>query len=244
MCKLLPIARFFCYKSSWLDLYLDMCCFMSQKNLSRCFGIFFFSSFFSHYFSIQHFGLSVHSSDILWKDNSSKGKHFLTCNSSFMLALHSFEECVLLPTAQSFFVKFTHLLLYLCYTVFLNLFILLAFSSIHHCFVHDFQIELLYIFQSSILLKKTSSNFWLFHFVKLTSSHILKFPDLLLDSFYSIFLHLFISAFLFSSTFQIIVHNFQIELMFLLQSLIFLRVNIFCPLILLPSFCQVKIHKV
>ena len=117
-------------------------------------------------------------------------------------------------------------------------------SSIHHCFVHDIQIELLYIFQSSILLKKTSSNFWLFHFVKLTSSHILKFPDLLLDLFYSIFFHLFIFAFLFNSTFQFIVYNFQIELMFLLQSLIFLRVNIFCLLILLPSFSQVKIHKV
>ena len=26
----------FCYKSFWLDLFLDMCCFMSQKNLSSC----------------------------------------------------------------------------------------------------------------------------------------------------------------------------------------------------------------
>ena len=126
MCKLLPIARCYCYKSFWLDLYLDMCCFMSQKNPFRCFGIFFFGSFFSHYFSIQHFGLSVHSSDILWKDNSSKGKHFPTSNSSFMLSLHRFEEWILLPTAQSFFVKFAHLLLDLSYSVFFNLFILLA----------------------------------------------------------------------------------------------------------------------
>ena len=110
MCKLLPIARCYCYKSFWLDLYLDMCCFMSQKNLSRCFGIFFFGSFFSHYFSTQHFGLSVHSSDILWKDNSSKGKHFPTSNSSFMLSLHRFEEWILLPTAQSFLLN-----LLICY---------------------------------------------------------------------------------------------------------------------------------
>ena len=126
MCKLLPIARCFCYMSFWLCLYLDMCCFMSQKNFSRCFGIFFFGSFFSHYFSIQHFGLSVHSSDILWKDNSSKGEHFLTSNSSFMLALHRFEQCILLPTTQSFFNNFAHLLLDLSYSVFFNLFILLA----------------------------------------------------------------------------------------------------------------------
>ena len=92
MYGLLPIAQSFCYDSFRLCLYLDMWCFMSQKNLSSCSGIFFFGSFFSHYFSIQHFGLCVHSFYILSKDNSSKGEHFLTSNSSFILSLHRFEE--------------------------------------------------------------------------------------------------------------------------------------------------------